>query len=405
MTCRLERLDPRCDMSNTPKRILYVEGNVDGTVGGSYYSLFFLAAGLDRSRFKPIVAFATDTPFRQRLKAEHIETVVVPTPEPVVIRGPIGRVVAKGLNFLRGFIVEPWRCAALLRKLDISLLHLNNSIVKNHSWMLAALLAQIPCITHERGINDAFLVRARWLARRLDAVICISAAVRNNFVAHGLGDLRLVLIHNGLDPLKMHVTRPVEEVRRELGVPGTARLVGIVGNIKPWKGQELVIRAMALLRDDFPDLVCLLIGDTSPDAARYRTEILALIDRLGLVDRIMVTGFRRDVADYINTLEIQIHASVEPEPFGRVLLEGMALEKPLVASRGGAVPEIVVDGRTGLLFEPGDSRALADGLRTLLSDPELGLRMGREGRRRLDTEFSIQQNICRTQSLYQSLLT
>lgn len=392
-------------MNEPAKRILYVEGNVDGTVGGSYYSLFFLASGLDRTRFEPIVVFSVDTDISPRFREAGITTMIKPPPKPIVIRGPVGRFVSKAFNFVRGWVMEPMRLAAWLRRMEIALVHLNNSIVKNHPWMLAAHLARIPCITHERGINDRFLGRARWLARHLDAVICISSAVRDNFVAHGLGHLHLVTIQNGLDPVEMRATRAVSEVRSELGVQTGARLVGIVGNIKSWKGQEVVIRAIAKLKDEFPSLVCLLIGDTSPDAARYRTEVLALIDRLGLVGRVLVTGFRRDVANYINTLEIQIHASIAPEPFGRVLLEGMALEKPLVASRGGAVPEIVIDRRTGLLFEPGDPGALADALRTLLADPALGQRMGREGRRRLDTEFSIEKNIRQTESLYESLLT
>ena len=214
----------------------------------------------------------------------------------------------------------------------------------------------------------------------------------------------MITIHNGLDPAEMSVTRNACEIRAELGISPEARLIGIVGNIKPWKGQEVVIRAMALLRDQFPELVCLLIGDTSPDEAGYRNQVLELIERLDLSSKVIVTGFRKDVANYVNALDVQVHASISPEPFGRVLLEGMALSKPLIASNAGAVPEIVRHGSTGLLFEPNEPESLADCLTKLLRDPDLARRLGEEGRRRLDAEFSIRQNILQTEQVYARLL-
>jgi glycosyltransferase involved in cell wall biosynthesis len=388
-----------------PVRILYVEGNIDGTLGGSFFSLLFLVSGLDRSRFEPVVVFAADNALRPRFHAAGITTLVRPVPRPAILNAPGGRLIAKGLNFLRGWIVEPLRLARLLRRERIDLLHLNNSITRNHTWTLGALFARIPCITHERGINERFKPRDLMLGRRMKSVICISAAVRDNFFARGVRDLPLVTIHNGLDPAQMRVTRDPGEIRAELGVPAEARLIGIVGNIKPWKGQEVVIQAMTKLQHEFPDVVCLLIGDTSPNDMTYRQRMHALIEELGLGRRVLITGFKQDIANYVNVLEIQIHASVLPEPFGRVLLEAMALEKPVIASGDGAVPEILVDGVTGYLFPPNDADALAARLRGLLGDREAVTAMGRAGRQRLEAEFSITRNLAQTQQLYDRLLS
>jgi glycosyltransferase involved in cell wall biosynthesis len=162
---------------------------------------------------------------------------------------------------------------------------------------------------------------------------------------------------------------------------------------------------MGLLRDEFPELTFAFVGDSSPADAAYRREVEALVDELGLRGRVLITGYRTDVASYVAALEVQIHASVAPEPFGRVLLEAMALSKPLVASGGGAVPEIVVDGETGLLFEPGDPASLATALRSLLGEPARAEAMGRAGRRRLEREFSISHNVAETQRLYDRLLS
>jgi glycosyltransferase involved in cell wall biosynthesis len=192
-------------------------------------------------------------------------------------------------------------------------------------------------------------------------------------------------------------------VLAELGIPAERTVIGIVGNIRRWKGQEVVIRALAEIREQHPDVVLLLIGDTAREDAGYRRELDTLVQTLGLESRVVVTGFRTDVPDCVNALDVMIHASTDPEPFGRVLLEGMALRKPLVASRGGAVPEIVVDGETGLLFEPGNANELARALSALVGDPSRRAAMGDAGYRRLVAEFGLEGNVTRTQDLYRSL--
>lgn len=393
------------DTDKAKRRVLFVEGNEDGTIGGSYFSLLFLVTGLDQTRFEPLVAFAAENSLLPRFRATGAQTLIVPPAVRTRDSGPLGRLLAKARNFYRGYLVQPRRLARILRRERIDLVHLNNSIRSNHAWMLAARLAGVPCITHERGLTRAYIARDRRLARHLDAVICISSAVHQNLVARGLGNLPLVTIFNGLDPAQMSCTRTPADVRAEIGVAPDARLIGIVGNIKPWKGQEVVLRAMGLLREEFPDLACVLIGDTSPNAAAYREQMAALTRELGIASCVHITGFRDDVPNYINALDIQVHASIDPEPFGRVLLEAMALSKPLVASNGGAVPEIVVHEHTGLLFEPGNSAALAAALRTLLADRPRAAAMGAAGHARLLAEFSIRRNVELTQALYERLLS
>lgn len=386
------------------QRILYVEGNVDETIGGSFFSLLFLVEGLDRERYKPTVVFSFEHRLIPRFEAAGARVIIRPLAKPVTWSGALGRLAARFANLILGFVLEPLRLAWLCRDLQIDLVHLNNSIVRNHPWIVAARLRGIPCVTHERGINREYSTRSRALGRKLDAVICISKAVRDNFEHCGVRGLRLVDIPNALDPNEMQPKVDARTIREEIRIPASARLVGIVGNLKHWKGQEVVIRAMQRVAASFPDVVCLLIGDFSKDDSAYREHILRLIDELGVRECVVVTGYRSNVADYVNALEILIHASIEPEPFGRVLLEGMALNKPLVASRGGAVPEIVVHGTTGLLFEPGDAGALASALMSLLHDPERAIAMGVAGRRRLAERFTIEVNCARTQQLYRELL-
>jgi glycosyltransferase involved in cell wall biosynthesis len=387
------------------RRILYVEGNVDGTIGGSFFSLLFLVQGLDKSKYAPVVVFSFEHRLFPRYEAAGARVLLRPLAKAVKSRGIFGKLFAKTCNLLLGFVIEPIRLAILLRRERIDLVHLNNSIVRNHPWMVAAKLCRTPCITHERGINPNYSQRSVSLGRNLAAVVCISDAVRDNFTSRGVSGLPLMTIPNGLNPVEMKSTIPPEQVRQEFNLAPGRRLIGIVGNLKHWKGQEVVLRATALIKDRFPDVTCLLVGDFSPDDVAYRKRINELVAELQLEDHVVVTGYRPNVADYVNALEILIHASIEPEPFGRVLLEGMALRKPLVASRGGAVPEIVVDGSTGLLFTPGDHEELARAVGLLLSDPDRIGSMGEAGYQRRIDHFSIDRNVEMTQRLYTGVMT
>ena len=359
---------------------------------------------LDRSRYRPLVVFRADNPIIPDFHAAGVETRVIPPRPAVVLPTPIGRIAAKAGNFLQGFVLEPSALARMMRRERIDLVHLNNSITRNHVWMIAARMARIPCVTHERGINPHYLKRSLTLGRGLEAVICISGAVRENFAERGIRGLKLVTIPNALDPEELPVRRDPAQVRLEYGLSPGRPLVGMVGNIKHWKGQEILIRALATLRDRFPDLACLLIGDTSNESADYGRHIRELVKQLGLTEHVIITGYRKDVADHVNAVQILVHASILPEPFGRVLLEGMALRRPLVASAAGGVPEIVVDGVTGLLFRPGDASHLATCLERLLENPAMGKVMGEAGYRRLVEHFSIDRNVSATQQLYDQLL-
>ncbi|MES9909074.1 MAG: glycosyltransferase family 4 protein, partial [Candidatus Thiodiazotropha sp.] len=117
------------------------------------------------------------------------------------------------------------------------------------------------------------------------------------------------------------------------------------------------------------------------------------------------TGYIKNVSDYLNTLQIVLHTSIEPEPFGRVLIEAMSLSKPLVAAGDGAVPEIVVNEKTGLIFKPGDHECLAELVIKLLQHKQYAENLGKEGYKRLLEYFHINVNIEKTQLLYDKILS
>jgi glycosyltransferase involved in cell wall biosynthesis len=394
--------------------VLYCETNVDGTIGGSYYSLLFLIKGLDKSRFAPVVVFQTSHGLLSAFEAAGAETVVWPKSPRVHLAPrlpallawalPMVQALQKALNFSRGFLWGTVQRAVFLWRRRIDLVHLNNSILYNQDWMLAARLLGRRCVSHERGINEYYPRWAKYWGRGLDAIICISDAVRATMAAAGADFGNVRTIHNGLDPGEIRAQVPPASLREQLGLAPDADVIVMVGNLKAWKGQETVIRAVDHVRRSRPQVRCLLVGATAPLDVAFEQEMRRLVEALGLDDQIVFAGFHQNVADFLLLADVVVHASIRPEPFGRVVLEAMACRKPVIASRAGGVTEIVDDGRTGLLFPPGDHLALASAIGVLLRDPQRAARMGEAGLQRLLDRFTISRNIEATESLYESLL-
>jgi glycosyltransferase involved in cell wall biosynthesis len=270
--------------------------------------------------------------------------------------------------------------------------------------MLAATLAGIPCITHERGINYKVSRITKMLASRLHGVLCISEAVREAVAQSGVSGVPLYVIYNGLDPSKIKTCCLPDEFRRQHGILQGRRLIGMVGNVREWKGQEVVIQALPEIVRRHPDVLCLFVGDISPVDVKYEGRLRKLVDNLGLQDHVIFTGYCRNVADALNVMDIAIHASIMPEPFGRVLLEAMAMRKPVIASRDGAVPEIVVEGVTGYTFKPGDFAELAKRVVCLLESRDMLKAFGEAGYRHLINDFHVKQNVARTVEIYERIL-
>ena len=191
----------------------------------------------------------------------------------------------------------------------------------------------------------------RWAAR----VIAPSRAVADAFTTAGGRAGLLHIVPNGLDD--QTGDRPVP-LRDSLGLQSPF-VFGVFSRLAPWKGQDVALRALALL----PEAGCIIAGDALFGEDDYKNSLLALADTLGVSDRVRFLGQRSDVPALMRTVDAVVHPSTEPEPFGRTLVEAMLARRPVIAAQAGAVPEILDEGRAGLLFPPGDSAALAAALR------------------------------------------
>jgi glycosyltransferase involved in cell wall biosynthesis len=224
-----------------------------------------------------------------------------------------------------------------------------------------------------------------WRAAR---VIAISEAVRRFCLDRvGLPAAKVEVVHYGLDDLP----RPwAENPPLELGSP----LLLAVCRLEPQKGLETAVRALA----DLPEATLLVLGE-GPD----RSALASLASSVGVGERLLLPGRVGDVAALYAQADVLVHPA-RWEGFGLAMLEAMLAAKPVVAARAGSAPELVEDGRTGLLVPVDDSRALADAVASLLADPGRAATMGAAGLERARSEFSVDRMADQTLALYESIV-
>ena len=388
----------------TPARVLYCESSADSTIGGSHYCLLYLLEHLDRARFEPTVVFYEAHALLSRFEAA-ADTIIHPKDRPVQWSGAGGLLswLGRGVNFAK-FLAVVAGHVAFLRRHRIDLVHLNNSITRHQDWMLAARLAGTPCVVHERGLSERYSVRDRGYARRVDLIIPMSAWIRDHMVARGVDAGNIRVMYDGLDPALVKVTSPAAAMRASWHLPPAARVVGIVGNVRPWKGQETVVKAVIEVVRSVPDVVCFFVGATTSADEDYLAGMKRLVADAGIEQHVRFTGYQKDVPNFINMMEVLIHASVAPEPFGMVVLEGMAQRKPVIGSRAGGPVEMIVEGETGFTFPPGDAAALAVAVRDLLGDRDRARRMGEAGYQRLVNVFTMARYMEDIHGAYEAVL-
>jgi glycosyltransferase involved in cell wall biosynthesis len=390
------------DASRRPARIVYVDHATD--IGGAEKSLLDLIARLDRARFEPTL-----------LCAEGAEWLEPEPPAAVAIErvfGPSGVFGRKrdevrgGLLGSRGDLLGAigpvgrlWR---RFRRLKPDIVHTNT--LKAHLLAGAsAHLARRRLVWHLRDIlseGEAL----RWLLRGArafrPAIIAISEAVKQSL----RGAYRNVrVIHNGTDLAAFHPLTDRQGARASLGLQPEEVAICIVGRLTPWKGHRELLQAFSEVMREVPRAKLLVVGEVAFWEDSYEAELKALAEGLGVAGRVSWLGFRRDVPDILGAADIFALPSVD-EPFGRVVVEAMACEKPVVATRSGGVPEIMNEGETGILVPPGEVQALARALVTLARDADLRARMGQAGRQRALATFDVNRTAARVQELYEEIL-
>lgn len=283
----------------------------------------------------------------------------------------------------------------LARARGAALVHTNTSVTLGGA--AAARIAGVPHVWHVREIYAGF---ERWFPayRRLlltaDALPCVSRATWAQF-----GDAPTALVlHDGLPYPPQRADRAT--ARRALGLPADAFVVAILGRIAAWKGQDVLVRALARLPEH---AVALVAGAPWPGDERQQRELTELATALGLADRVALCGVLADPGLAYGAADVVVVPSTQPDPFPNSALEAAAAGCCVVGAAHGGIPEMIADGRTGLLVAPGDAHALAAALETLAAEPDRREALGRAAAEDVGRRFSHANLLTKVQALYDRL--
>jgi glycosyltransferase involved in cell wall biosynthesis len=238
------------------------------------------------------------------------------------------------------------------------------------------------------------------LLDRIDSVITISNHIRSHLLEVTNADPKTVqTVHYGFDPSPFDAvdSETVRETRAEFAT-GDEPLIGTVARLTEQKDLSTLLKAFEQVLEDHPDARLVVVG-----RGEEETPLRRLAEQLGINGRTTFTGFRRDVPELMHVFDVFALPS-RSQGIGGVFLEAMAAETPVVASDTSAIPEVVADGETGVLCQPGDVDSFAESLSALVGNPDRMQRLGTAGRRRLEDCFTIERMVDETIDVYDSLL-
>jgi glycosyltransferase involved in cell wall biosynthesis len=227
----------------------------------------------------------------------------------------------------------------------------------------------------------------------INASIAVSAAILQNLLKYKFKSKTIQLIYDGIDPALFEGPFERADIKKELKIPIDSKVIGIIGNVRHWKGQKYFIEAFEILSRKYPDLYGLIVGGWSEVDQEYLKSLRQAVENAGLVERIRFLGYRRDPPALLSILDVFVHASIQPEPFGMVLLEAMAAKVPIIATRFGGPIEILAAGKCGALVPPEDGRAIAEACIKYFSDESFRKNTVEMAYKRLCEKFHIKTTV------------
>ncbi|MCP4076200.1 MAG: glycosyltransferase [Gammaproteobacteria bacterium] len=390
-------------VTHRKKNILYVHAN-NLDIGGADYCLFKLASQLDKTKYRPVVCLSQKTKVHELYEKEGIKTHVIDMER-----------IKKSANpfYLFKLIYKFFFTVRTLRKIikqeQIDLVHGNDLL--DIYGPVAGFLERKPSTQYVRWILESPV----WLKTIITSIVyrlntCVmtvsdAVALKMFAIASGIRS-RVVTCYDWIDMDKVgHLSRE-NDLRAEYKLEETTPLVGCVGRLEHWKGQDVFIRAAAIVGQKRPDTKFLIVGGEVEGRGResFGSYCRTLAKKLGIQDQVIFTGQRNDVAHLMDSLDVFVHASVTPDPLPGVVMEAMACATPVVGANAGGVPEEMSNRETGYLYPPGNAEIMADKIISLLDNPETAKSMGKAGHKRVHTVFEKKQLCQKIENIYERMI-
>ena len=360
------------------KRILFIHGSAD--LYGASKVLISIIKGLDKKNIEPIVIL----PYREKLNTE------ITAAGAKVVTGPVAVIRRQNYNLRGGliFISDLIKSLFLIRSLDkiykFSLIYSNTSPVlsgaiysklfrKKHVWHVHEIIGKPLFFRY---------VMPRIINFFSDICVAVSNATKQYLLLETKTKLKIKVVYNGIEGFNKDPDCTNVINRNTISV-------GMIGRFNRWKGQNVFVRAARKIIEGNHKLHFLIVGSYFQKEGFFLHNLRKLISESNLEEDVQIADFVEDVDKIYRDLDIVVVPSIEPEPFGLVAIEAMSLKKPVIASNIGALPEIIIDGKTGLLFEVNNDEQLKNCILKLAKDESLRKKMGEAGFRRQREFFSV----------------
>jgi glycosyltransferase involved in cell wall biosynthesis len=398
--------------------ILFIENSIG--LSGSTISLCNILSAIDRTVYNPYVILSRPEQgkYLRSFSEVPLITEVIRCSDSLKFRSVTKRLTAIACE-LDPHLVKPiYSGASLLdvpciimpyllklysfaRGKKIDLIHHNNGF--DIAAILLAKLLGKPIVAYQRGAEWNSPI-VRYLSQFVDLYIANSEGTKKSLLSLGISIDRIKVVYPPVDHSRFDYQLKCTRQREEFGLRDGELCFGILGTLLEWKGHRVFLRAASRVLSAVPNSRALIIGDVPNGSVGFKRELFSLAQQLGIKERVIFTGFRSDIPELIKMLDVIVHTSIQPEPFGRVIVEAMAMMKPVVASMSGGPVEIIRDGYNGFLVPPYDDQKIAERVIELLKNPALAQRIGQQAYLESKTRFSISSHMMLIEGLYESIL-
>ena len=384
-------------------RILYIDlSSNPNSMGGAQKSLLNIMTEMKKRGNEAILAIPKDGLLVSKAQNEGIRTLRFALPATINTRIRFGQ--KRYFNIFAAIydvfilLLSGFSLFVLTNRIKPDIVHANQMLVSIAAG-IASKLAKVPCIWHIRenpaahisktvikifGVFGFLLSDQVIVNSKFTADIFRNTSLLNKIVVVPIG------VENTTDNLIQNDSR-------------STNVISIIGRIIPMKGHEILIKSLNIINQKHVDFELQIVGYFNP-IDPYYLSLVSLIEEFELTSKVKFCGFKSSISPILNSSDIIVSSSTESESFGRTIIEAMAARKPVVASRIGAHPEIIEDGITGFLVEPGNPEQLADRIELLLMNKKFAMEMGQHGRERYEKCYTLDQYCKDIEDTYRRLI-
>jgi glycosyltransferase involved in cell wall biosynthesis len=378
------------------KNILYIHAGAE--MYGADKILLETVEGINKEEFTPIVVLPTDGILRKKLEQNDIETHVIDYP---ILRRKYFNV--KGIiNYVRSYRKKSQDIVNLLEDKKIDIIHANTTAVLEGIYLKYKLHAKLIWHVHEIITTPKFMnvIISFLLGRFADEIITVSKAVKSNLVkTHLVSSDKITVLYNGISNVDLKSVK-TDYLYKEFNISNKNKIIGMIGRINAWKGQEDYIKAVVPILKDNRDVHAFVVGGVFNGEEWRKDNLKKIIDKTEVSGQIHLVDFRNDAVHLLKMFDLFVLPSTRPDPFPTVVLEAMSVGKAVVAYKHGGVLEMIEEKESGLFANVNEVDDLSKKISLLIEDDVLLEKMGKSALNRQRNLFNKKQFIQNMEKIY-----